>query len=106
VIGSVGRPSGRIGKNPAVKRVRVVVVGHVQGVFFRSTCATLARRRGLTGFVRNLADGRVEAVFEGIDDDVDALVAWCSVGPNYGRVDRVEVTAEEVRGERDFRVAD
>jgi acylphosphatase len=97
---------GRIGKNLAVKRVRVVVVGRVQGVFFRSTCATLARRRGLTGFVRNLPDGRVEAVFEGIDDDVDVLVAWCGMGPDHGRVDRVEVTAEEVRGERDFRVTD
>ena len=83
-----------------------MVVGRVQGVFFRSTCARLARRRGLTGHVRNLPDGRVEAVFEGIDDDVDALVAWCGVGPDHGRVDRVEVTAEEVRGERDFRVAD
>ena len=89
-----------------MKRVRVRVVGRVQGVFFRSTCATLARRRGVTGHVRNLPDGRVEAVFEGIDDDVDALVAWCGVGPDHGRVDRVEVTAEEVRGERDFRVVD
>jgi acylphosphatase len=90
----------------AVKRVRVVVEGRVQGVFFRSTCATLARRRGLTGFVRNLPDGRVEAAFEGIDDDVDALVAWCGVGPDHARVERVEVSAEEVRGERDFRVTD
>jgi acylphosphatase len=89
----------------AVKRVRVVVEGRVQGVFFRSTCASLARRRGLTGFVRNLPDGRVEAAFEGIDDDVDALVAWCGVGPDHARVDGVEITAEEVRGERDFRVA-
>jgi acylphosphatase len=87
-----------------VKRVHVVVVGRVQGVFFRSTCATFARRRGLAGFVRNLPDGRVEAVFEGIDDDVDALVAWCGVGPDHARVDRVEVLAEEVRGDRDFRV--
>jgi len=87
-----------------VKRVRLVVVGRVQGVFFRSTCATLARRRGLAGFVRNLPDGRVEAAFEGIDDDVDALAAWCGVGPDYARVDRVEVFPEEVRGDSDFRV--
>jgi acylphosphatase len=87
-----------------VKRVRVVVVGRVQGVFFRSTCAGLARRRGIAGFVRNLPDGSVEAAFEGIDDDVDALVAWCGVGPDHARVDRVEVFAEEVRGDRDFRV--
>lgn len=87
-----------------MKRVRVVVMGSVQGVFFRSTCATLARRRGLTGFVRNLPDGRVEAAFEGIDDDVDAMVAWCRVGPDHASVDRVEVLAEEARGDRDFRV--
>ncbi|HET7870125.1 MAG TPA: acylphosphatase [Actinomycetota bacterium] len=89
-----------------MKRVRVVVAGRVQGVFFRSTCATLARRRALVGFVRNLPDGSVEAAFEGIDDEVDALVAWCGVGPDHARVDRVEVTAEEVRGDRDFRVTD
>ncbi|HSL68561.1 MAG TPA: acylphosphatase [Actinomycetota bacterium] len=89
-----------------MKRVRVVVKGRVQAVFFRSTCATLARRRGLNGFVRNLPDGRVEAAFEGIDEDVDALVAWCGVGPDHARVDRVDVTAEEVRGDRDFRVTD
>lgn len=82
----------------------MVVVGRVQGVFFRSTCATLARHRGLAGFVRNLPDGSVEAAFEGVDDDVDALVAWCGVGPDHARVDRVEVLAEEVRGDRDFRV--
>jgi len=69
-----------------VKRVRVVVEGRVQGVFFRSTCATLARQRGLGGFVRNLPNGGVEAAFEGIDDDV------------------VDVLPEEVRGDRDFRI--
>lgn len=88
----------------AVKRVRVVVAGQVQGVFFRSTCAILSRQRGLGGFVRNLPDGRVEAAFEGIDDDVDELVAWCRVGPDHARVDRVEIVAEEARGEREFRV--
>jgi acylphosphatase len=87
-----------------VKRVRVVVFGQVQGIFFRSTCASLARQRGLGGFVRNLPDGRVEAVFEGTDDDVDALVAWCRVGPDHARVDRVEVVPEEARGDREFRV--
>lgn len=84
----------------------MVVKGRVQGVFFRSTCATLARRRGLNGFVRNLPDGRVEAAFEGNDEDVDALVAWCGVGPDHARVVRVDVTDEEVRGDRDFRVTD
>jgi acylphosphatase len=87
-----------------VKRVRVVVFGRVQGIFFRSTCASLARQRGLGGFVRNLPDGRVEAAFEGIDDDVDALVAWCREGPAHARVDRVEIVPEEAHGELEFRV--
>jgi acylphosphatase len=64
----------------------------------------LARQRGLGGYVRNLPNGRVEAAFEGIDDDVDALVAWCGVGPDHARVDRVDVLPEEVRGDRDFRI--
>ncbi len=88
-----------------VKRVRVVVSGSVQGVFFRSTCAGLARARHLGGFVRNLPDGRVEAAFEGVDDDVDALLAWCRVGPDHARVDHIEDFPEEPRGEREFRIA-
>jgi acylphosphatase len=87
-----------------MKRVRVVVSGRVQGVFYRATCASLARQRGLAGFVRNMADGRVEAAFEGSDDDVDAMVAWCGVGPDFARVDGVEVVVEEPRQDRPFRV--
>jgi acylphosphatase len=82
----------------------VVVDGRVQGVFYRATCASLARDRGLGGFVRNLPDGRVEAAFEGEADVVDAMVAWCRRGPDLARVDRIDVVAEDPRGERDFRV--
>ena len=88
-----------------MKRVRVVASGRVQGVFYRATCASLARQRGLAGFVRNLPDGRVEAAFEGSDDDVDAMVAWCRVGTDYSRVDGVDVTPEEPRGDQGFRVS-
>jgi acylphosphatase len=88
-----------------VKRVRVLVSGRVQGVFFRWTCASLARGRGLGGFVRNLPDGRVEAAFEGADEDVDAMVAWCRVGPEHARVDEVTVEPQEPRGEREFVVS-
>ncbi|HEX9716991.1 MAG TPA: acylphosphatase [Actinomycetota bacterium] len=87
-----------------MKRVRVVASGQVQGVFYRATCASLARQRGLAGFVRNLPGGRVEAAFEGIDDDVDAMVAWCRMGTEYARVDEVQVTPEEPRGDQGFRV--
>ena len=88
-----------------MKRVRVVVTGRVQGVFYRATCADLARSRGLGGFVRNRPDGRVEAAFEGPEDAVDAMVAWCHDGTDWAAVEHVEVAAEDPVGERDFRVA-
>jgi acylphosphatase len=87
-----------------VKRVRVIVSGRVQGVFFRATCAREARRLGLAGSVRNIAGGSVEAVFEGEDAAVDRMVAWCRSGPELSRVDSVEVVAEPPTGESGFRV--
>jgi len=87
-----------------VKRARVVVSGRVQGVFFRATCATEARARGLTGWVRNREDDRVEAVFEGEDVVVDEMISWCRRGPSLAAVEDVRVTIEEAAGERDFRV--
>ncbi len=87
-----------------MKRVRVRVAGRVQGVFYRATCARLAREADLGGFVRNLSDGRVEAAFEGPDAAVDRLVAWCRNGPELARVDEVEVVPEAPAGDRSFRV--
>ena len=87
-----------------VKRVRVVVSGRVQGVFYRSTCARIARERGLAGSVRNRADGRVEAVFEGPAQRVDAMVSWSLHGPDLARVDAVEVVEEALAGEVGFRI--
>ncbi|MEW6059338.1 MAG: acylphosphatase [Actinomycetota bacterium] len=87
-----------------MKRVRVIVSGRVQGVFYRWTCASLARERGLGGFVRNLPDGRVEAAFEGVDDDVEAMVAWCRIGPEHARVEDIDAVAEDPRGDQEFHV--
>jgi len=89
----------------ATKRVHVVVSGRVQGVFFRAECARLARGRGLSGFVRNLADGRVEAAFEGGAEGVDALVAWCRAGPPMAWVEGVEIVEEPPTREHDFRTS-
>jgi acylphosphatase len=89
-----------------VKRVRVRVSGRVQGVFYRVTCARLARDAGLGGHVRNLPDGEVEAVFEGPDDAVDKMIAWCRHGPDLARVDRIDILAEEPVGESTFGVTD
>jgi acylphosphatase len=86
----------------ATKRVRIVVTGDVQGVGFRWTCRERATSEGVGGFVRNLADGRVEAVFEGEADKVDRMVQWCREGPSWGRVDRIEVEEQPPEGREDF----
>jgi acylphosphatase len=88
-----------------VKRVRVIVSGRVQGVFYRATCARLARDAGLGGYVRNRPDGRVEAAFEGALDAVDAMVEWCRRGPDLARVDDIEISVEEPVGDVTFRVS-
>ena len=88
-----------------MKRVRVAVSGRVQGVFFRASCAQEARRLGLAGWVRNDADGSVEAVFEGPDADVEAVLAWCRRGPRDARVERIDISPEALTGENGFRIA-
>jgi acylphosphatase len=72
-------------------RVHLLVSGRVQGVAFRAYTEDEARRLGVTGWVRNLPDGRVEAEAEGERAFVEALVAWCRRGPPAARVDHVEV---------------
>jgi acylphosphatase len=85
-----------------VKRVRVLVSGDVQGVGFRWSTRGEAAGRGLSGWVRNLPDGRVEAVFEGPREDVDAMVDWCRFGPRWSTVTRVEAVEETPAGETGF----
>jgi acylphosphatase len=81
------------------------VSGRVQNVWFRDGCATEARAAGVDGWVRNLPDGRVEAVFEGAPDAVARLVEWCHEGPQRARVRRVEVREELPVDEQGFSVA-
>lgn len=85
-------------------RRRVVVRGTVQGVFFRASCQQEATRRGAAGRVANRPDGAVEAVFEGEEVAVDAMVEWCHHGPPRAVVDAVEVVDEEPEGLRGFGV--
>ena len=77
----------------------------VQGVGYRASCAREARALCVAGTVRNLHDGRVEAVFEGATDAVDALVAWCERGPAFAHVSRVHVVDEDPVGETGFHIA-
>jgi acylphosphatase len=85
-------------------RRRVVVSGHVQGVFFRDSLHRRATQRGVAGWVRNRSDGSVEAVFEGENTDVDDLVEFCRTGPRGAEVESVDVTQEEPHGEHGFTV--
>ena len=94
--------TGSAGQDPV--RRRVVVSGHVQGVFFRDTCRREAARHGVTGWVRNCPDGTVEAVFEGPEDAVAAMVAWARRGPAHAVVDDVRVTEEPPEGTDGFTV--
>ena len=80
-------------------RVHVFVLGKVQGVFFRSSTKDKAEELSLSGWVRNLDDGRVEAVFEGEKEAVDKMVEWCRVGPENAKVTQVEVVAEVHKGD-------
>jgi len=80
-----------------------VIGGRVQGVGFRYALIERARSRDVAGWVRNNADGTVEAVFEGTPDAVEALVAWCRRGPSGARVDDVRVEREAPSGEYGFR---
>jgi acylphosphatase len=84
--------------------VHVFVSGMVQGVFYRSWAEDTARELGLSGWVRNLPDGRVEAVFEGQKSRVDRMVGLCRKGPPHAKVDKVEVRKERVRGFAGFQV--
>ena len=82
----------------------MVVSGRVQGVFFRDSCRREAAAGGVTGWVRNRPDGRVEAVFEGDADAVERLVSWCRSGPPRAVVESVEVHDESPAGEQQFAV--
>lgn len=85
-------------------RRRVVVSGLVHGVFFRDTCRRTARENDVAGWVRNVPDGTVEAVFEGEPERVDKLVEWAHHGPPLATVEAVSVREEEPEGLRGFEI--
>ncbi|MEW6095964.1 MAG: acylphosphatase [bacterium] len=80
-------------------RAHVYISGYVQGVFFRAYTRDEALKLGITGWVRNLADGRVEAVFEGDQLQVEKIISWCHKGPPPARVRNVELNYETYTGE-------
>ena len=89
---------------PDATRRRVVVSGRVQGVFFRDSVRRIADERGVAGWVTNRDDGKVEAVFEGEADAVEALIDFCRTGPENAAVENADVSDEEPQGDAGFRV--
>ncbi len=81
-----------------ITRVHVWVSGRVQGVYYRASTRARARELDLAGWVRNLSDGRVEAVFEGTPDAAASAVAWCRTGPPGAAVESVETREEPAEG--------
>lgn len=81
------------------RRVHLCVTGLVQGVYYRLTMQKTAALHGVTGWVRNLENGSVEAVIEGESENIGRIIEWCSRGPDEARVDDVELKEQEVTGE-------
>ncbi|WP_293340864.1 acylphosphatase [Microcoleus sp. CAWBG58] len=89
-------------QSPPPVRVRVFVSGLVQGVGYRYSTMNQAKYLRLGGWVRNLADGRVEAVFEGNKQAVETMIDWCRRGPTGAAVSELVVADEEPEGDRTF----
>ncbi|MCI0560793.1 MAG: acylphosphatase [Nitrososphaera sp.] len=82
-------------------RAQIFISGQVQGVFFRTSAQEKARELGLTGWAKNVPEGKVEIVCEGEKEDVEKFVEWCREGPELARVENVESKYEDSRDEFD-----
>lgn len=88
-----------------ITRAHLYIEGSVQGVFFRENTRRRAEMLGVKGWVRNLPDGRVEAVFEGYEEEVRSMIEWCHKGPPAAKVRKVQVIFEQpTHGYDSFRV--
>ena len=101
---SARTPGAADGTDDTRVRVHVFVEGRVQGVWFRDSAGREAVRLGVRGWVRNLSDGRVEAIYEGPRDAVEEMIAWTNHGPDRARVTRLQIEDEAPRGETGFSV--
>lgn len=81
--------------DPPQKKLRLVIHGHVQGVFFRNSMRREAQKLGVSGWVKNRSDGLVEAVVHGSPAAVDAIVRWAQRGPEFAYVERVEIELDD-----------
>lgn len=86
-------------------RAHVIVSGRVQGVYFRGNTRNEAQKYGVAGWVQNLPDGRVEAVFDGEEEDVGRVIEFVKKGPSHAKVTDLDIKWEEYNGEfNDFRI--
>jgi acylphosphatase len=81
------------------KRVHLLIRGRVQGVYFRQSMMETAEKNNVLGWVQNLPDNRVEAILEGNDSNVDAVIEWANFGPAGAIVDELKITEENYVGE-------
>ena len=81
------------------QRIRIFVTGKVQGVFFRQSLKVMAKKNNIFGWVKNLTDGRVEAILEGDEEQLGRLLEWAHRGPANARVEDVEICNEEFTNE-------
>ncbi len=81
------------------QRIRIIVTGKVQGVFFRQTLKVKAKKNEIFGWVKNLKDGRVEAILEGDEEKISKIIEWAHGGPANARVEDVEICNEKFIGE-------
>jgi len=87
------------------KRAHVLVSGCVQGVWYRASTRDKAEQLGLTGWVKNTSNGNVEAVFEGEEDSINEMIAWCYEGPSLANVSNVKVNFEKATSKfQDFSI--
>ncbi len=87
-----------------MKTVKVLIMGNVQGIFFRKYIDDEAKKIGIKGFVRNLDDGSVEVVIEGENKKVDDMVKVCKIGPTYAKIREVKVQDMPHQGFDSFKV--
>ena len=80
------------------KRAHVLISGRVQGVWFRSSTKNIAEQFDLTGWVKNTSDGKVEAIFEGEEDNIIQMIKWCHKGPVNAKVDNIDIKYENFSG--------
>ena len=98
-MGYMGKCLSKCLQTEMSTRAHIFIEGKVQGVYYRVWVRTQAERLGLGGWIKNLADGRVEAVFEGPKNKVEEIISKCKIGPNIADVKRVDIKQEKATGE-------